>query len=491
MTKTSTTKTSTARPPKAKPAATAAIFDLDRTLLSGSSGPVFQRHLAEQGLGTDRSIPGLDAYYKVYELVGESAAAMQLAKLAVKASAGWDVAAVAAAAESAADELVDKVLPFAKLLIEEHREAGRPLVVATTTPSCLVGPLADRLGFDHVVATRWAVEDDKFTGALDGPFVWGREKLASVKRHADEVGISVAKSYAYSDSVYDVPLLRSSGHPVAVNPDPQLAVVAALNKWPIRHFDVSPGVAKIAGKELQDWIRPFNRPAMAPYARFDFDGIDNIPSSGGVIVVFNHRSYFDSTVVNFALADSGRPARFLGKKEVFDVPIVGKLTKMLGGIRVDRGTGSNEPLELAIQALKAGELIAMAPQGTIPRGPAFFDPELQGRWGAARLAAATGVPVIPMGMWGTEVVWPRSQRVPNLLTSDPPMVTVRVGNPVELTNEDLEADTKAIMTALSDLLPAESRDLIEPTAEQLLKTYPPGYSGKPDDEATRRPGSNT
>ena len=77
-----------------------------------------------------------------------------------------------------------------------------------------------------------------------------------------------------------------------------------------------------------------------------------------------------------------------------------------------RASGSDEPLEAAAEALRAGELISMAPQGTIPRGPAFFDPVLKGRWGAARLAAETRAPVIPVGLWGTEKVWPRNARLP-------------------------------------------------------------------------------
>ena len=79
----------------------------------------------------------------------------------------------------------------------------------------------------------------------------------------------------------------------------------------------------------------------------------------------------------------------------------------MGGIRVDRGTGSDEPLQAAADALAGGEVVAVMPQGTIPRGPAFFDPELKGRWGAARLAAMSEAPVIPIGLWGTEQVWPR------------------------------------------------------------------------------------
>ena len=92
------------------------------------------------------------------------------------------------------------------------------------------------------------------------------------------------------------------------------------------------------------------------------------------------------------------------------MPVVGQLAKAMGGIRVERASGSDEPLRFAAEALEAGQMVALMPQGTIPRGPSFFDPELKGRWGAARLAAMTKAPVVPVGLWGTEKVWPRSSR---------------------------------------------------------------------------------
>jgi putative phosphoserine phosphatase/1-acylglycerol-3-phosphate O-acyltransferase len=469
----------------------AAIFDLDRTLLRGSSAPVFQRHMGAAGVGTSRSMPGVDAYYRVYELAGENPVMMQLARLAVRAASGRPVEAVEKAAQSAADELETLVLPFARQAIERHRAKGHRIVIASTTPEVLIRPLAARLGVDDVVATRWAVDGDTFTGSLDGELLWNRSKAAAVKAWARANGITMKSSYAYSDSVYDVPLLRSVGHPVAVNPDPQLAVVASLNRWPIRHFDVPPGVVKVAGRELQDWLRPFNRPEMAPYARFDIQGTERLPKTGPVIVVFNHRSYFDSAAVNFTLAKVGRPARFLGKKEVFDVPLVGQVTRAFGGIRVERSSGSDEPLEKAIAALEAGEMVCLAPQGTIPRGPAFFDPVLRGRWGAAKLAHATKAPVVPIGLWGTEKVWPRSSRLPRIATATPPLVTVRVGEPVELGYRSADRDTERIMAALADLLPPESREPHEPTEAELVLTYPPGYKGDPTKESARRPGTDT
>jgi putative phosphoserine phosphatase/1-acylglycerol-3-phosphate O-acyltransferase len=171
--------------------------------------------------------------------------------------------------------------------------------------------------------------------------------------------------------------------------------------------------------------------------------------------------------------------RFLGKKEVFDAPVVGELATALGGIRVDRGSGSGAPLRAAERALAAGDLVALMPQGTIPRGRAFFDPVLRGRPGAARLAAATGAPVIPLGIWGTERVWPRSERLPDVTAvAHPPLVTVRVGPPVTGLGAGESADTLSIMAAIAELLPPEARRRRQPTEAELVRTYPPGRVGE-------------
>jgi putative phosphoserine phosphatase/1-acylglycerol-3-phosphate O-acyltransferase len=210
-----------------------------------------------------------------------------------------------------------------------------------------------------------------------------------------------------------------------------------------------------------------------------------------VLLVFNHRSYFDPTVLGLVAARAGRTVRGLGKKEVFDTPIVGRIASAVGGIRVERATGSDEPLEQAANALAGGEVVMMAPEGTIPRGPAFFDPELKGRWGAAKLAAMTKAPVIPVGMWGTENVWPRSSRVPNVSLRNRPKVSVSVGGPVDIKGRSANADTKRIMAAISRQLPPESQIKRTPSAAELARTYPPGYTGDPTAETSRRPGTDT
>ena len=471
----------------------AAFFDLDRTLLAGASGEVFSSALRAAGF-TNRSLPGERAVYGLFNRIGETLPSMALARQGASLAKGRSRAAMVAAGEAAADGLAAMVQPFAGRLFEEHRAAGRPVVLATTTPYDLVHPLAVRLGLEDVVATRYGVSDDgTYDGTLQGPFVWAAGKLAAVRAWAADHDVELKESYAYSDSFYDAPLLSAVGTPIVVNPDPRMVALALLRRWPILNLDVSPGVVKVPvlGVELQSLAMQFSRPELMPYVRFDITGVEHIPAAGPAILVANHRSYFDSAAMSMAIARSGRTVRFLGKKEVFDAPVIGQLATAMGGIRVDRGTGSDEPLQAAADALTGGEVVAIMPQGTIPRGPAFFEPELKGRWGAARLAALTRAPVIPIGLWGTERVWPRSSRLPNVLNvADPPRVTVRVGEPVELKYKSLETDTKRIMKAISALLPDDAHLHHDPTPEELARTYPPGYKGDPAAESTRRPGSD-
>lgn len=199
-----------------------------------------------------------------------------------------------------------------------------------------------------------------------------------------------------------------------------------------------------------------------------------MPARGPVLLASNHRSYFDVAALALVAREIGRPVRFLGKKEIFDAPVVGMIARAVGGIAVDRGSGSNQSVRDAEAALKAGEVVVVLPQGTIPRGYDFFDPVLKGKTGTARLAASTGATVVPVGLWGTEKVWPRSARVPDFsLVRNPPTVTVRVGKPVALSLTDAKADTATIMEAITAQLPAEARVRHEPTPSELARTKPP------------------
>jgi putative phosphoserine phosphatase / 1-acylglycerol-3-phosphate O-acyltransferase len=463
------------------PTSPVAVFvDLDRTLLRGASGLVLSAAMHAEGLFAGRrSLPGERLVYGLYDLIGESLAFMAMVRAAPHFTRGWPVDAVCRAGERATPELAELVQPYAPGVLAEHRDAGHRLVLTTTTPADLVTAFAGLLGFDHVLATRYARADGRYTGGIEGDFVWSKGKLATVRRWAEEARVDLSASHAYSDSVFDLPLLSAVGRPHAVNPDRRLHAVARFRRWPVERWDRPPGVPKVGGLEPYDLLRPLVRPATFPCVRFNIDGVARVPGRGPVILAANHRSYFDVVALAIVAAQIGRPVRFLAKRELFDAPVVGHLARALGGIPVDRGSRSGAPLRDARRALEAGEVLVILPQGTIPRGTKFFDTRLEGKTGTARLAAMTGAPVIPVGLWGTEQVWPRSARLPDVTNVlHPPSVGVRLGKPVHLGLSDATADTEAIMAAIVAQLPPEAQRTHEPTAEELARTFPPDHTEK-------------
>ena len=116
---------------------------------------------------------------KIYDLFGENRPSMEVTRRAVRFASGWVRESVQEAGKEAAEVLATMVQPFAGPIFEEHRAAGRPLVLATTTPYDLIKPLADALGFDDVIATRYATAPDgRYDGTFDGEFVWGPGQAA-------------------------------------------------------------------------------------------------------------------------------------------------------------------------------------------------------------------------------------------------------------------------------------------------------------------------
>ena len=147
-------------------------------------------------------------------------------------------------------------------------------MLATTTPVDLVAPFAEALGFDDVVATRYEVRDGRYTGRLEGGFVWGIGKLPGGRAVGPQGhGVDLGACHAYSDSVFDVPLLSSGGPPPRRQPRP-----APAPWWPppgggrVEHWDRPPGVPSLLGLEPYHLLRPFVRPEAFPYARFDIAG---------------------------------------------------------------------------------------------------------------------------------------------------------------------------------------------------------------------------
>jgi putative phosphoserine phosphatase/1-acylglycerol-3-phosphate O-acyltransferase len=391
---------------------------------------------------------------------------------------GRPVERLSAAGEQIVGRLEDKVFSEARALIASHKARGHLVVVASSAWRGVVEPLATRLGADRVLATDYAVEDGRFSGDLLGAWLFGPAKAAAVRDLAEREGILLSESYAYTDAWFDRFLLEEVGHPRAVNPDVALRALALMRGWPVLEFHNSEGKGS-AGADLFDVFRPLLHPALLPVS-IDVEGIENLPREGPCIVASNHRSYLDGLVLAALGSRRGRKLRFLGKREVFEAPVVGHVARATGQIPVDRGSGSLRPVRDALDALERGEAVAILPQGTIPRGEAFFEPRLHGRVGVARLAIASGAPVIPMALWGTERIWSRAARIP-----DPAglkeTVYARIGEPMYLKapsggEEDdaaLEAATQDVMDRIAELMPEEVRVHAPPSAEEITSASPP------------------
>jgi phosphoserine phosphatase len=122
--------------------------------------------------------------------------------------------------------------------VHRHQDEGRATFIVSAAGNDLVSSLARVLGMEGGIGTRWEVgADDAYTGRMDGPFVYGEGKVKAMRRFADEHEIDLSASYAYSDSASDLPMLRSVGHPVAVNPDRALAEIAKVEGWPVMRFE--------------------------------------------------------------------------------------------------------------------------------------------------------------------------------------------------------------------------------------------------------------
>jgi len=150
---------------------------------------------------------------------------------------GWNRDHVATIVREALDEVVTPII-FAEALdlISEHQSEGRKVVIVSSAPAEVVEPLGEYLGVDDVIATRADVDGaGDYTGEL-AFYGYGPHKAAAIRELAQREGIDLGESYAYSDSVTDEPMLRVVGHPVAVNPDKELARVARDEGWPVLSF---------------------------------------------------------------------------------------------------------------------------------------------------------------------------------------------------------------------------------------------------------------
>jgi 1-acyl-sn-glycerol-3-phosphate acyltransferase len=178
--------------------------------------------------------------------------------------------------------------------------------------------------------------------------------------------------------------------------------------------------------------------------RFTMTGTEHVPRTGGVLLVYNHIGYVDFVYGGLAADPSKRLVRFMAKREIFDHVVGGPIMRSLHHIRVDRGDGLAS-YHAAVEALRAGEAVGIFPEATISRAMELKE----FKTGAVRIAAAAGVPIVPVILWGTQ----------RMLTKDHPRdfsrgktISITVGEPFHPTGADAMAETAELKARMSAML---------------------------------------
>lgn len=223
-------------------------------------------------------------------------------------------------------------------------------------------------------------------------------------------------------------------------------------------------------KRIEPWMRLAETVVLPPIAvwfQWRFEGRANIPTEGPALIAGNHISLFDPLAHGYFLEKAGRRPRFLAKTELFRNPILRKVLTGARQIPVRRGSGDRAPLEAAITALKEGEVVVVYPESTTTRNDDFSP--MQGKTGVARLALASGVPVIPLAVWGTQYVWKRSG-AKSFKFRRP--IWVKAGAPLDFSLYEEEPDHPDVLRKVTDLVMGEVSLLVD----DLRARYPRRWS---------------
>ena len=398
---------------------TAAFFDLDGTIIATHSvKDLFIERLVTGKVQTEEV---LDMAALTVRYLFKSQDFEDGLRSSVSNMQGMDEAELIELAEKVTVErLTPQVFPEVRAIIRAHRKKGHTLVVVTSASRYQVETLARDLGIENILCTELEVRGGKFTGQLAGPACYGRAKLKAARKFASDKRIVMKKSYFYSNGSEDLPLLDAVGNPVAIGPDSKLMKVARRRGWPVHEFDSRGwvGISDLArtvatfGTALPTFAAglPFRLlggserdstnlsvSAWASMAtiiarlKLIVEGEEHLWSHRPAIFIFNHQSAMDMLIAAKLLRED---IVGVAKKEIQKQPLVGPVLKLAGTVFIDRDNvrDPKAALQPAVQALKDGKSVIMAPEGTRSTNGKIGD----FKRGAFHLAQQSGAPIVPI-----------------------------------------------------------------------------------------------
>lgn len=396
-----------------------AFFDLDQTLLAGFSATSFLRERVAAGGVSPRELAATFYGALAFGLGRTGFSGFMTATTA--AYRGLEESVLEAIGEETfVKHLARQIYPESRALVEAHQAAGHTVAIISAATRYQAEPMARDLGIEHVLCTRLEVEDGVFTGGVLRPTCYGEGKLEAARSLAEREGLDLEQSYFYTDSADDLPLLEAVGRPRPTNPDRRLAQLAKERLWPVRRFHsrgrptlgdlvrtsltyASLGPSLWAGAaaglttgSLREAINVSGAiwgDLATSFAGIDLrvEGEEHLWSHRPAVFLFNHQSALDAVLM---LKLVRRDMTAVGKIELKNNPVLGPLFAAAGVVFVDRSDSKAaiEALAPAVQALRQGRSLVIAPEGT--RSPT---PRL-GRFkkGAFHMAMQAGVPIVPV-----------------------------------------------------------------------------------------------
>jgi len=205
------------------------------------------------------------------------------------------------------------------------------------------------------------------------------------------------------------------------------------------------------------------RPSLALYFNWRFEGLEQVPRTGPLLVAANHISELDPLAHGYFLVKAGRRPRFLGKSELWRNALLRPMLRGTRQIPVHRGTGEATPVETAVERLRRGECVVVYPEATLTKNPDYSP--MRAKTGIARVAIEASVPVLPVAAWGTHKVLPRHGEQRNLAWARP--IMVKAGPPLDLSRYEDDEDRGAYREATDEVM-AELSGLVS----DLRARYP-------------------
>ena len=394
-----------------------------------------------------------------------------------------------------------KIYPETRAIIEAHQAKGHRVAIISSATIYQIEPTARDLGISDIKCSAYEIEDGVFTGDIIRPLCFGEGKVIAAEELAAEYGLDLDQSYFYSDSDDDIELLERVGKPRPLNPNMKLKAIADERNWPVQRF-ASRGTPSwvdytrtIYAAGLPIWALTrsqreavnFSMGLFGDFAtaitgvELEVEDERHLWSSRPCIFIFNHQSKADVMILAKLIR---RDMGGVGKKEIKDIPILGKLMEWGGTVFVDRADGKSaikamEPLVEAIQ--KEGKSICIAPEGT-----RSLTPKLEPfKKGAFHLAMQAGVPIVPIVIHNATDVAPKNEFVMR-----PATVRVTVLPPVDTS----EWQVKTLNTHVRDVRNMFLRTLGQPeetVAESVAKEAAPTAKPEkaPKKAATKKPAA--